>query len=261
MAILIFFFGVPHGAFDLLYICDKLKVHKLKNGLMFALFYVLAMVLVVVIWLVAPVSFFLGFIAISIFHFSGDPSPGTPAITRMLYGAAIILLPAFSHQAEVARLFAYLIDERTAILMASLFSKLSFVWLIGLATAIILRIRQELLSGLEILSVTLLALFASPITAFMIFFCCMHSARHILRTVTYFDGYPKRMILSAAIMPMFLTAVLVGVGWYFRKDVSLDTRIVQIVFVGLAALTVPHMVVIEPIRIRNWKKLGKSALP
>jgi len=89
----------------------------------------------------------------------------------------------------------------------------------------------------------------------------MHSARHILRTVSYFDGYPKRMILSAAIIPMLLTAVLVGISWYTRKDISVDTKIVQIVFVGLAALTVPHMAVIEPIRMRNWKRSGKSLLP
>jgi len=261
MAILIYLLGVPHGAFDVLYIYDNLTAPKIKNGLLFALFYLLIMMLVVVMWLVAPISFFLGFIMISIFHFSGDPSAGTPVLTRLLYGAAIVILPAFSHQTEVMRLFAYLVDEKTAVIVAEVFHKLSFVWVTGLMVAIILRFRQEPLSGLEILSVTLLALFASPLTAFIVFFCCMHSARHVLRTVTYFDGFKKRMIVSAAIIPMLLTTVLVGIGWHIGKDVSVDTQIVQFVFVGLAALTVPHMVVIEPIRSRDWKKLSKNACP
>ena len=36
-------------------------------------------------------------------------------------------------------------------------------------------------------------------------------------------------------------------------DTPPDARTLQVVFIGLAALTVPHMMLIEPLRLRGWR--------
>jgi hypothetical protein len=43
-------------------------------------------------------------------------------------------------------------------------------------------------------------------------------------------------------------------AWLLLKNTRLDNRIVQIVFVGLASLTVPHMLIVEQVRLKDWRK-------
>jgi len=252
--ILIFFFGVPHGALDIFYAYKKFATQSIKIWLKFFLFYFLSIGFVIMVWILYPILFLVSFLVISIFHFSGDLSSGTPLITRTLYGAAIIILPAFYYQDEVARLFSYLIDARTAGFIALALHKISWLWLIGLLAAGALRLKQDRLSGLEVLSTTILALLVPPLLAFTVFFCLMHSARHVLRTFTYFGEHPKLAILGATAIPMIATGLMAIIWWYSSKNMALDGRTAQLIFVGLAALTLPHMAVIEPVRIRGWIK-------
>jgi hypothetical protein len=51
---------------------------------------------------------------------------------------------------------------------------------------------------------------------------------------------------------MAITVIGVAVAWWLSGGNPLDMRLAQILFVGLAALTVPHMIVVERIRMTGW---------
>jgi Brp/Blh family beta-carotene 15,15'-monooxygenase len=252
--ILIFFFGVPHGALDIFYAYKKFGTRSMKSWVQFFSFYFLSIGFVLILWILCPILFLVSFLMISIFHFSGDLSSGAPLITRTLYGAAIIVLPTFYYQDEVTRLFSYLINAHAASFITLVLHKISWLWLIGLLAASILRLKQDRLSGLEVLSATILALLVPPLLAFTVFFCLMHSVRHVLRTFAYFGDHTKLAILGATVLPMIATGLLAIIWWQSSRNMALDGRTAQLIFVGLAALTLPHMAVIEPIRLRGWTK-------
>jgi hypothetical protein len=80
----------------------------------------------------------------------------------------------------------------------------------------------------------------------------MHSPRHILRTAGYAADVPKRVLWAAGLVPMLLVLGLVAAVWSRFGNVPVDDRLVRIMFVGLAALTVPHMVLVERVRLSGW---------
>ena len=192
---------------------------------------------------------------LSIFHFAGDPAAGTPNFFRYIYGSAMVILPALLHESEVGRLFAYLVPGVPATALAAGLHWLGWPFLAGLVIAVATRILSDWLTALELLVVGMLGLLAPPLIAFTLFFCFMHSARHIVRSMDYFRKYSSRFILVATLLPMCITLLLGLIFWNQLEDIQLDGRIIKIIFIGLAALTVPHVVVIEPARLLGWKRI------
>jgi hypothetical protein len=80
----------------------------------------------------------------------------------------------------------------------------------------------------------------------------MHSARHILRTIEYSGEASPRILIAACLGPMAGVALLAGAAALWLRNVPIEVGLIQVVFVGLAALTVPHMGLVERIRFSGW---------
>jgi Brp/Blh family beta-carotene 15,15'-monooxygenase len=136
---------------------------------------------------------------------------------------------------------------------------LRWLWLVGTFVAIVMSCRRAAwMTGVEIAAVATLATFAPPLIAFTVFFCGMHSARHILRTIEYSGQTSPRMLAVACFVPMAGVALLAGAAEFWLRNVPMETGLIQIVFVGLAALTVPHMGLVERVRFSGWERVGSG---
>ena len=99
---------------------------------------------------------------------------------------------------------------------------------------------------MDFISILLLNYFLSPILAFTIYFCFLHSIRHSfklsneLNKKNFIKGLGK--FISKAIPLTILTAFLFLISLYFLKNYYLlDNAISKIIFIGLASLTFPHI--------------------
>ncbi len=247
-AFAILFLGVPHGALDTLYAKPLYRLQSSGAWIVFGAAYAGLAALVVALWALVPFAFLLGFLLVSAFHFSGDPVEGTPVVFRALYGGAIIVFPALIHAGPVTELFSFLAGVETATLLVDALHGLAFAWLFATLWVAVRHAKINLVSSLELVSVSVLAIFASPLIAFCLFFCGMHSIRHILRTREFPEKKSNLHLLQVAWLPFLLTLAGASAGWYFLSDASLDGRLVQLLFVCLAALTVPHMLLVDRLR-------------
>lgn len=244
--------GVPHGALDTIF---ARELYGLSGGgawLRFGFVYLSLAGAVVALWFYLPLLFLLGFLLISIAHFSGDPEGEVAWVIRLLHGGAIIFLPLLRYPDEISALFALLAGSGAGAALVPWLSLLALPWVLGLVAAVGYLAWRRSWLAVELASLGLLAVVAPPLISFAIFFCTMHSARHIIRSARYSSQSSPRLMIAASLLPMALVAVLGGASWYLLRDQPLDQRLVQIIFVGLAALTVPHMALVERIRLRGW---------
>ena len=252
VAALIIILGVPHGALDTLFARELYGVNSATAWIKFSVIYLMMAALVVVLWYMAPLLFLVGFIGISIAHFSGDPDGETGWLIRLIYGGAIIFIPVLKHPQEIADVFSLLVGEKSSQALMPWMSGLALPWLLALSGVVIYLIVKKSPLSFEFLCLGLIAYFVSPLISFTVFFCGMHSARHIIRTAAFAKYSQPVLLLGAMLLPMIGVLVMSVASWYMLKNESLDGRVVQIVFVGLAALTVPHMALVEQVRVKGW---------
>jgi Brp/Blh family beta-carotene 15,15'-monooxygenase len=126
--------------------------------------------------------------------------------------------------------------------------------LLGLVVVIYQLCRSDIVSSLEIAAVAMLAIFTPPLLAFTIYFCAMHSARHLIRSIQFLENTPKKAIFASLLIP---TLIVFAMGYMVRKNMtvtSIDAGLIKILFVTLAALTVPHMLLLEKSGFSDWLK-------
>ena len=153
------------------------------------------------------------------------------------------MLPATLHAVELDRLILLLTGPKTAALAVAVLQFMAWPWLLSLVLVVIYSARRDALMALEIFSVSTLTVTASLLLGFTIFFCCMHSPRHILRMYLHASMSFQRLA-HVSVQPMLAVLLMASGGWYLLPNSPVDKRALQFLFVALEALTVPHMLLV-----------------
>ncbi len=243
LAILIL--GVPHGAFDV-------ALWTARNGggsshsvaaILFG--YVVLAGGFFALWLLAPALALPVFILSSIYHFSGDWSRDLELFPRLVITAAIISAPAALHRAEVIEVFAWLSTDEIAATVATIMAAAAAPLLqSGLVVIVLVAVRRPWAAA-ELAAVLALAWLTPPLMFFLIYFCGLHSIRHVIETRDTL-GVKSNYDFFAAAFPfaaIAICATLAGASMLFALPPG--PALVGATFMALGALTLPHMIIVD----------------
>ena len=255
--ILILSIGVIHGANDLLIIKKYTRKNSLKSQISYFLYYLGLVFLGFVFFYLFPSIALLSFVLVSIYHFGEqhwevNTSNADFINIKRIYPIILHGLVFF------VIVFMNNIDIVNDVLLSFNTISLTYTYLRILLIVLFLIYMSLLLSSKSIrgyfadefiffILLFLLTLNSSLIFGFSIYFIFFHSVLSIKDQVKYIYGddnsqYIKKYLISA--LPYFILAILFLIGFYLFIDFeSLD--ILPIMFTFLAAITFPHVIVIE----------------
>ena len=251
-AIAIVLAGIPHGTLD----AEIAAIHFGRNSVAGRAKIIAAYIgcasAMILLWTLAPELALISFLIISIVHFSRDWRGGVDPFLAMMVGWALVALPALARPAEVAVIFETLTGNLNGAIIAALLACASVPAALGsLVFAYWAYTNDDTQSAIEVIACMVGALFLPPLIAFAIFFCGLHSPRHMadaLRETGALSPSKKFVIVAAvSALSLGLGAVIYASG----SAVSFDAGIVRSAFVLISTLTVPHFI-LEHLTDREW---------
>lgn len=252
--------GLPHGAGDGL-LAFKSFQPTTKGWVIFVTSYLVIAGMVLVLWYFFPVLGLLLFLIQSCIHFGlGDVSAtdsiakGAQSQSRFHYwariiamgGGPVLLIPLF-HPIPVNNVFVLISGQATSYLILFIIFLLP-IWLA--AFGIMLSYLPKTGGSEVTLLLLLVALYfiLPPLWSFAIYFCCVHSFRHFRVLNTQIEGgFIKSGHLGQIVLFSVLPIALIFLFALQAQD-HFSEALITGLFIGLAALTVPHMVLVDGLR-------------
>tara|TARA_B100000941_G_scaffold222326_1_gene164634 strand:- start:1383 stop:2288 length:906 start_codon:yes stop_codon:yes gene_type:complete len=264
---LILILGISHGALDNSKGAKLLKLFGYKHTISFYIAYILISLLIIVFWLIFPNTVLLLFLIVAAYHFGKEDTVFNFRrkffISEFLFflkGSSVIMAPLLLKREETNEIFRML---NFNVFKTEFFSNellILFLCLSFLASLHISKKQNTNLKGLMIMdffSLIILNLFLSPILAFTLYFCFLHSIRHSISLIFELDKSFKtglKKFIIKAIPLTFITAIIFLLAIYFLNNFyKLDDAIYKVIFIGLASLTFPH-ILLEYLLEKNEKR-------
>ena len=264
---LILIIGISHGSLDNIKGRKLLKIFGFKSEYIFYIIYLTISSLIILLWIIFPNTVLLIFLIVACYHFGKEDTVffinKEILFKEILYffkGSSVIIAPLLFHREETIEIFRAL---NFNIFENSLFSDtflLIFLFL-GLISSFFLSHKKDInfkiLLMTDFLSILIINFFLSPILAFTLYFCFLHSIRHSITLIFELDKSLKngfRKFIKKAIPLTLITGFTFIVAIYLLNNFyELNEAIYKVIFIGLASLTFPH-ILLEYLIEKNEKR-------
>ena len=188
---LILTIGISHGSLDYIKGKKLIKYFGYKSMSIFYLGYLFIGIVTILIWLAFPKLLLILFLIIAAFHFGKEDSEfiNQKKSFELIYffkGSLIITTPLFFHKEETISVFETLnfnISNNLIISNEILFVLILLSLISGIILALNKSIEAKSLLLMDYLSILILNYFLTPILAFTIYFCFLHSIRHSISLI------------------------------------------------------------------------------
>ena len=240
--------GITHGALDNSKGYKILKKYGVKQKYLFYLAYIFISSLVIFFWLYFPLISLSVFLLIASYHFGKEDSYFVKIkknkfinLFFLLKGSIVISAPLIFHNKETLEIFEILNVKYIEINIQFLISIITLSFLSNFF------ITEDIVASVvDWLTILFLNLAFSPLIAFTIYFCFLHSVRHSFSLIYEIDkknftnGLNK--FFKKAVPLTLLTSLMFLLSAYFLSNYFiLDEALLKVIFIGLASLTFPHI--------------------
>ena len=259
--------GISHGSLDNIKGTKLLKLFGYKSSVLFYSIYLIISLSIIILWLILPNTVLLLFLIVAAFHFGKEDTVFTfkkefliSEILFFLKGSSVIIAPLLFQRDATNEIFKTL---NFYVFESAIFNNYFLMILLFLSflSSIIISNKKNVdikaLMIMDFLSLIILNFFLTPVLAFTIYFCFLHSIRHSIALIFELDksfeaGLKK--FISKAIPLTLTTGVVFLIAIYFLDNFyELDEAIYKVIFIGLASLTFPH-ILLEYLLEKNEKK-------
>ena len=250
--------GVPHGGMDGAIARRAGWPAGMLSWILFHLVYLLLAVSVAFVWWLYPLPSLIFFLAISALHFGSSdirhisaPSSRDTWLPLLAHGGLVVIaIPGFQGSA-VEPLFAVLVGKENSLWLLQQIDSLLLPWAVLLFAYGIYSLFQPrwrwTLFNLALL--TALAYLLPPLVSFALYFCLWHSRRHMQQTWRAIAPEQRRRSAIETLVYSLLAFVAAGLFFVVQTQngsaSGITPTLLQLTFVGLAALTVPHMLLVD----------------
>ncbi len=264
---LILILGICHGALDNIKGKKLLELFGYKSTIFFYFAYIIISLLIIILWLVFPNIVLFLFLIVAAYHFGKEDTVFTFKknffISECLFflkGSSVIIAPLLLQRSKTNEIFRIL---NFNVFEYPVFSDEFLIMLLCLSFLSSLYISSKKNTNLkgiiimDFLSILMLNFFLTPILAFTLYFCFLHSIRHSITLIFELDKSFKsglKKFINRAIPLTFTTGVIFLFAIYFLNNFyKLDEAIYKVIFIGLASLTFPH-ILLEYLLEKNEKR-------